>query len=294
MAELFVHVGELEIWTEHFGDKKNPPILLIMGAAAQGIFWPDVFCESLADRGFFVIRYDHRCTGQSSSIDFGKNPYTIDDLTKDAVAILDAYSIDQAHIVGTSLGGFIGLCMALSFTQRVRSLVLLMSSCDLSVVVDTILGIDISRHVLPRPRPEYVSLIRKLIRARPKTKRAFIDAHIKMLKIISGTQTFDEQEIIKMVTRACDRVKKYDAMVNIGLAITASRAHIDNLADITVPTLIFEAEKDPVFPVGHGDALAHGIAQSTLIKLANVAHFASDQVFMAQILPVMVDFLKRN
>lgn len=65
-----VFANGLEFWTESFGNKKDPAVLLIMGTGGQGLLWPQKFCEKLADQGFYVIRYDNRDTGVSSTIDF--------------------------------------------------------------------------------------------------------------------------------------------------------------------------------------------------------------------------------
>ena len=104
-----VQTNGLEFWTESFGKKENPALLLIMGSGSQGIQWPQKFCEQLANKGYFVIRYDHRDVGLSSTIDYQKTPYTLLDMGKDAISILDSYGIKKAHIVGFSMGGPIAL-----------------------------------------------------------------------------------------------------------------------------------------------------------------------------------------
>ena len=129
-SERIIASGPLRIWTEAFGDARNASVLLIMGATNPGILWPDEFCLALARGGFHVIRYDHRDTGRSSTVNFRTSPYDMNDMTRDAVAILDAYGIARAHIVGMSMGGFIAQLMALDFADRVRTLTLLMSSPD--------------------------------------------------------------------------------------------------------------------------------------------------------------------
>ena len=82
-------------------------------------FWTDAFCKFLASRGFFVIRYDHRDSGESSAVE---QPYELIDLARDAVGILDGYGIEQAHFVGHSMGGFIVQAIALEFPKRTLSI----------------------------------------------------------------------------------------------------------------------------------------------------------------------------
>ncbi len=108
-SEKYIETKDgLKIFTESMGDAKNPTIILLMGAMNQGIFWYDSFCEKLALAGFFVIRYDHRDTGFSSVVNYIIHPYNLDNLTDDVIEILDGYNILKAHVVGISMGGFIG------------------------------------------------------------------------------------------------------------------------------------------------------------------------------------------
>jgi pimeloyl-ACP methyl ester carboxylesterase len=91
--------------TESFGDRSDPPVLLIMGTGASMLWWEDGFCRMLAEGRRFVIRYDHRGTGRSVTYEPGGPGSTGADLADDAVAVLDAYDIPAAHVVGVSAGG---------------------------------------------------------------------------------------------------------------------------------------------------------------------------------------------
>ena len=112
----------VELAYEEIGAPDAPVILLIMGYASQLIVWPESFCHRLADAGYRVIRFDNRDVGLSSQIDAAvpniiglslrqklklplKVAYTLDDMTADTVALLDALSVSSAHIVGASMGG---------------------------------------------------------------------------------------------------------------------------------------------------------------------------------------------
>src|SRR5215475_6723087 len=112
----------MRLWTERFGDPADPAVLLIMGTSAQAIGWPDELVEILAAGGRQVIRFDHRDTGQSDCVDFAAAPYTIGDMARDALAVLDGHQVTSAHIVGASLGGRIAQLLAVHFPGRVRTL----------------------------------------------------------------------------------------------------------------------------------------------------------------------------
>src|SRR5439155_16229188 len=103
MTESFARVGDLELCYETFGDPADPALLLIMGLATQMVAWHDDFCAELAARGFFVIRFDNRDIGRSTTLSWIRPPttweivrrdtraagYSLDDMADDAVGLLD-------------------------------------------------------------------------------------------------------------------------------------------------------------------------------------------------------------
>jgi pimeloyl-ACP methyl ester carboxylesterase len=125
MREKMISHNGVEICTEYFGERDQPAMLLLAGATVSMLFWDEEFCRRLADRGFFVIRYDNRDVGKSTHYKPGTTPYDIVYLVNDAMAILDAYVLDKAHFVGMSLGGLIAQIAALKHPDRVQSLTLI-------------------------------------------------------------------------------------------------------------------------------------------------------------------------
>src|SRR5580765_5501765 len=129
MSEQFAEVGSITLCYETFGDPSDPALLLVMGLGTQMVAWHDEFCQGLADRGFFVIRYDNRDCGRSTSM---KGPvpgfvelltrkpkklaYSLPDMANDAVGLLDHLGIERAHVVGASMGGMIGQHLAFGHT----------------------------------------------------------------------------------------------------------------------------------------------------------------------------------
>jgi pimeloyl-ACP methyl ester carboxylesterase len=134
----------LEIAYETFGNPANPPLVLVMGLGVQMLGWPDEFCGSLAGSGYFVVRFDNRDVGLSTHLGHlpatslrdlmgGRAaPYSIVDMANDLAglldALLDALPFQSAHIVGASMGGFIGQTLAIRRPDLVRSLTLIMTS----------------------------------------------------------------------------------------------------------------------------------------------------------------------
>src|SRR6476660_2616530 len=123
-----VDVHGVDLCVDVVGDAADPAILLIGGMGASMDWWEDGFCQRLAAGGRFVIRYDHRDTGQSVSYPAGKPGYTGADLAADAVGILDALGRRSAQLAGISMGGALAQQVALAHPQRVGSLVLFSTS----------------------------------------------------------------------------------------------------------------------------------------------------------------------
>ena len=117
------HANGIDIWYETFGTPTDPAYLLITGGGGcQGILWPTYFCERLAKEGFYVIRYDNRDSGFSTCFDFNTNPYTLSDIAKDAIGLLDFLRIEKAHVFGLSMGGLVAKIMAAHYPQRIFSI----------------------------------------------------------------------------------------------------------------------------------------------------------------------------
>lgn len=123
---IVAHAG-VRIVTEALGRPGDPPILLVMGATASMLGWPDAFCAALAAERLRVIRFDHRDTGRSTTVPPGAATYAVEDMAGDLVAILDAYGLPQAHLVGMSLGGYLSQMLAVTHPDRVASLTLIAS-----------------------------------------------------------------------------------------------------------------------------------------------------------------------
>ena len=142
MPEQFCHVGRgITLCYESFGEESAPPILLIMGLGMQMLGWPDGFCRQLADRGFYVVRFDNRDAGRSTHVE-GRPPtpgqivrrrvspvlYTLSDMARDAQGLLQGLGVEPAHVVGASMGGMVAQMLAAEHPASVRSLVSIMSN----------------------------------------------------------------------------------------------------------------------------------------------------------------------
>ncbi|MFW9807425.1 MAG: alpha/beta fold hydrolase, partial [Candidatus Thorarchaeota archaeon] len=133
-GEKKAKVGEVELAYDTFGDPSSRPMLLIMGLGAQMIKWKDEFCQAIASKGRYVIRFDNRDVGLSTKFDDAgvpdvlslmqgnpvKTPYKLKDMAADAVGLLDELGIKSADVVGVSMGGMIAQTIAIEYPERVR------------------------------------------------------------------------------------------------------------------------------------------------------------------------------
>jgi pimeloyl-ACP methyl ester carboxylesterase len=277
MAERRVKSNGIELWTESFGKPEDPPILLVMGASAQGLGWPDEFIDLLVAGGRFVIRYDHRDTGQSTCVDFQKAPYTMADLTADAVGVLDAYGIAAAHMVGASMGGMISQLMSILYPERVLTLTVMMSTPLRTDVQEGFLQALMGQPhtgALPPPAPRAIELYRALMAGGPPGNRQEnIDVQVKILRMMTGSGTpFDEQEYRRRVERMFDRARDINASMNHGLVPSPTREQVEALGRVRVPTLVIHGTDDPMFPPEHGAAMAKAIPGARLLMLEGLGH----------------------
>lgn len=268
----------IQIYYETFGHSENPPVLLNMGNSCDAVMWPDSFCQALSERNLFVIRFDQRDTGLSTWLDFSNAPYTLIDMARDIVGLLDTLGIEKAHIVGYSTGGLIAQLLAIHFSDRVQSLALLMTSTDLTIKNDAFLGLDMTQAKLPPPYPEFIQGILALGTRPQTTLQQKISFLVESFRLANGSKTkFDEsvfsQLFERSLTRAKGKLRKGGHESNHALATSATPLIQDTeFARITVPTLVISGSEDPVFPPGHGESLHKAIRGSTLLSVEGMGH----------------------
>lgn len=292
MAERIIDSNGIRLWTENFGDKRNPTLLLIMGASAQGIQWPEAFIQPFVDKGFHVIRYDNRDTGQSSCFDFAKQPYNLDDLANDAVGVLDAYDVDAAHVAGASMGGMITQTLIIQHPKRVRSATIIMSS-PLAGSVD---GVPMLRSDdLEGPDPKWLGEMMQLQTSMPtSTPAELIDMRVAMFTKLAGRLPVDTAGLRDIATREVGRATNFAAQANHSLAIGASSPNDRRplLRKTLIPTLVVHGTDDPILPYPHGKALAEAIPGAKLLTIDGMGHDLPVQVW-PQIIGEMIAVTQR-
>jgi len=250
-----IDAGGVELCTEAFGDRADPPLLLIMGVSASMLWWDEEFCRKLAGGGRFVIRYDHRDTGRSVTYEPGKPGYTSGDLVSDAAAVLDGYGIARAHVVGISMGGALAQLLALDYPDRVESLVLMSTTFAVPTGQD-----------LPGMGEEYARYLETA-----EHGGSGPDAVVAESRVLAGPRPFDEAEFRDLARRDAERARNYASAANHAVLPDGSRSR-GPVASIAAPTLVIHGTADPLFPVEHGRALAEEIPGARIVTLPEAGH----------------------
>ena len=251
----------LEIISEAFGDPANPPLLLIMGAMASMLWWPEALCRKLADAGLFVIRYDNRDTGRSTKYPPGEPPYTFDDMADDAMRVLDDHGVGKAHVVGMSMGGMIAQLVALKHPSRVASLTVISSSP---------VGIDTSH--LPQTSDAYIKHSAEGAKVDWSDRGQVIDFVVKDAQAIASTaHPFDEARMRAFVEQDYDRSGGLLSATN-HFMLRGGDAWKGRVHEMTASLLVIHGTADPIFPVEHGEALAEAVAGAKILRIAGGGH----------------------
>jgi pimeloyl-ACP methyl ester carboxylesterase len=257
---------------ESFGH--GEPLVLIMGIASQLIFWPESFCTSLSQRGFEVIRFDHRDVGLSSHVAVSepirigrlmwrrllglriRAPYTLEDMANDVGGLISALGLESAHVVGISMGGMIGQVLALRHPQRVRTLTSIMSHSG-----SRLSGLGSLR------------ALRVLCRTLPADREGYIEWHLRLFRTIGSSGfAFDAEAVRELAGLAFDREPRPKALRRHLAAILASGSRRVALRSLRVPTLIVHGTADRLVRPRAARALARTIPQSSLLWIEGLGH----------------------
>jgi pimeloyl-ACP methyl ester carboxylesterase len=262
----------IELEYDHFGNPKDPALLLIMGFTAQMVAWDEVFCTQLADRGHFVIRFDNRDCGLSTKLhgvpsnsdavimaammesEMPPVPYTLSDMAADAAKLLDHLAIERAHVMGASMGGMIAQTFAIEHPHRTKTLISIMSQPgELTVGQPTQEAMELIVTPAPSDRDEYIAFAPKWQLWQSKKYRS-------------------DELSIKAAIRDFDRSNYPEGGPRQMAAIYASGSRAEGLQKLQVPTLVIHGTEDQLITPSGGERTAELIPNSTLLLVDDMGH----------------------
>src|SRR5262245_13152275 len=269
-----VRANGIELDYDSFGTASGRPLVLIMGLGGQSIMWDDGFCEAIAERGHFVVRFDNRDVGLSTKFDAAgipnvvelmqqsaagaklTVPYTLDDMADDVAGLLDALHLETAHVCGASMGGMIAQTVAIRHGRRLRSLTSIMSSTG--------------NPSLPPAKPEAMAV---LMTPPPTDRASSLDAAVRTWRTIGSPGfPFDETKIRARAGRLYDRAFYPQGTARQLAAILAHGSRVEKLRDVSVPTLVIHGAADPLVPLEGGRDTARAIPGAELLVIEGMGH----------------------
>ena len=259
----------IELCYETFGAPADPTLLLVMGLGSQMVHWPDDFCAALVDRGFHVVRFDNRDTGESTRFDDIASPgvraaigggdvavpYLLADMADDAVGLLDHLGVDRAHVFGVSMGGMIAQTVAIRHPERVASLASVMSTTG-EPGVGTPTGEAMNALMAPPPT----------------TREAYQDAAVHHAHVWGSPGLFDEERLRETAGRAWDRGYNPAGTARQLVAIMSSGSRSAELAQLSVPTLVVHGTADTLVQPSGGERTAEVVPDAKLLLVEGMGH----------------------
>jgi pimeloyl-ACP methyl ester carboxylesterase len=257
----------VRLWVQDSGDPQAAALLLVMGANASGVVWPEPFVARLAEN-HRVVCYDHRDTGRSTWA-FDEQPYAVVDLARDAVAVLDALGVRRAHAVGMSMGGTLVQLLLLDHAERLLSAtVFCTSALGAGLAADPDDG---DAPDLPDPDPRLLALWERM--AERRDREAEIAWRLEHWRLLNGNALpFDPDEFRRMEERAIDHAGRHDNPAAHARADQTGLDRGEELAGVRTPTLVIEAPEDPINPPPHAAHLARAIASAELVTVPGMGH----------------------
>jgi pimeloyl-ACP methyl ester carboxylesterase len=270
MAEEIAKLGDIDICYETFGSPDDPAMLLVMGLGTQMIAWPEAFCRALAERGYYVIRYDNRDVGRSTHMRGYRPPtirqlllrdkraarYTLADMADDGMRLLDHLGIERPHVVGASMGGMIAQTMAARHPDRVLSLASIMSNTGHWWRGTP--GLRIYPIFLRRPA---------------SNREGAVESFVSVFKLIGspGFQ-FDEKETRRAAELSYDRGYNPAGAGRQLAAILAAGDRTAEVRTIKAPTVVIHGTKDRMVRPSGGRATAAAIPGAKLVTIEGMGH----------------------
>lgn len=261
-----------------FGAPLSRPLLLISGLSTPMTRWTTGFCEQLADRGFYVIRFDNRDCGLSTHLNQHlparslsllwsrltgiriRPPYTLDDMADDATHLLDGLGIKSAHIVGRSMGGLIAQRLAYRHPERVRSLSLLMSTSG--------------HRGLPMPT---LAVLRRMLMRPPRPTQdleRYLQHRVDYTRAI-GSQKFPFSESA-VRQRVLDDLARSGFNPGSGRRQLMALLHAGDqrsiLKALHQPTIVIHGDADPLVPLACGLDIQRHVPGATMVVVPDMGH----------------------
>ena len=243
-----VKVDGVNLYYEIHGD--GFPLLMIQGLSENVYWWDRLMIDGISKHLKTVI-FDNRGVGRSDNLD---GDVSIESMATDALGLMDALNINQAHILGHSMGGMIAQELALRFPERVKKLVLCSTSCGGSKA--------------ELPSMETQRLLGRL--SRKEHTRELIEegmTHIFTKKFMDENPEFMEKKVDDILIIPTGPTT-FKAQMGAWMRYNSCR----KLKVIEMPTLIVHGKQDILVPPGNAELLAVKMPKAEVVYFDSNAH----------------------
>ena len=246
--------GDVEIYYEAFGDPADPVLVLVNGLGSQCINFAEEWCELFAGEGYRVIRFDNRDVGLSSKLDDVE--YSVKDMAKDVLAVLDAEGVERAHVMGLSMGGMIVQRLAIDHPDRLITMTSVMSRTGEPGFGDS--------------KPEALAF---LTSPPPSSRQDYIENHVAAIGVYGSTpEWIDDDETRARAAAAFDRCFCPDGIVRQMKAVMRDGTRDEELRSVTVPTLVMHGSRDALIDPSGGRHTAEVIPNAQYVEIEGMGH----------------------
>ncbi|CAM4410238.1 alpha/beta hydrolase [Nocardia ninae] len=258
-------VNGVNLCVQGFGNSADPAVLLLHGAGESMLAWDVEFVQRLAADRRYVVRYDSRDAGRSTTYPVGVPAYGLRDLVADAAELITVLGLGKAHLVGMSQGSAVAQLLALDHPELVASL---------AVASGTPGGPGHEQSDLPGMTPELAAYFAAEAPTPDWHDRNAVVEYLaeSMRPFAAATRPFDLETQREQARRVVDRANNIGAQLTNPYLLDPGAPWRNRLGQIAVPTLVLHGTEDPLFPIGHGRALAAEIAGSRFVALEQTGH----------------------
>lgn len=267
MSQITANGIQLEY--EAYGDSSDPALVLIRGLGTQMIDWHPALLQQLTALGLYVVIFDNRDVGLSQKFDDAgvpdleqvlkgkvKAPYSLSDMAADVIGLMDSLGIDQAHILGISLGGMIGQVLAAKYPGRLISFMSVMSTSG--------------RPGLPGPTEAAVEAFNAPL---PEEPEEYI-AETAARRVVFGSPGYPESLEVRMASARAgfERCHNPAGVARQRCAAASESDRTALLKTISVPTTVIHGVDDALIPIAHGEDTANLIPGAQFVPVPGMGH----------------------
>jgi pimeloyl-ACP methyl ester carboxylesterase len=288
-------VNGIRIAYESHGNTASPALVLIRGTGSQLVHWPRALIDGLVGMGLRVIAFDNRDCGQSTNFEDRPTPsmsavfaalasgeplspvYRLEDMALDLVGLLDTLRIQSAHLLGLSLGGYVGQIVAADHPQRVRSFIQVMSSA-----------------AVPTPQKMHSRVMAAMTTPpRGADVPALEDHALHIAQACTGSGYPIDEKWFRETFRLAHSRGMWPGCTNRHvLAMMATGDRMGHCGRIQMPALVVHGTEDPMVPFDEGRTAASAIPGAEFVPIEGLGHEFTPR-FARTLLPVLDSFITR-